>query len=164
MHQQYQERVFLAQRGTIYAAQDGIVHDISVHHANQAIVANETIMTITPENSGFMVTAEINILDVVDLTVGQQAKVSLHQKNAINANPIDGRITYINPQSQRRGDGSEYHIVNIAVSDTAFRSDYASYPLRHAMPVNVQVVLGQRSVLLYFIGPMLGIDQAYRER
>lgn len=126
---------------------DGIVQDVAITSAGQSIGAHLPMMKLVPLGTDMVVQADVANQDIGKLTTDMAAAIKVHAFDFTRYGTIDGKVAQIAADShQTRDDGALTYRVKIkpeAVDDTA------KIELRPGMLVNVELQVGERTILSY---------------
>ncbi|KJF72665.1 HlyD family type I secretion periplasmic adaptor subunit [Agrobacterium arsenijevicii] len=147
-------------RVDIVAPQDGLVHQLAVHTVGGVIAPGEPIMMIVPEVDKLVVEAKVAPQDIDQIYYGQATNLRFSAFNQKTTPEITGTVERIAADvtvDQRTG--TSYYVVRVATSPEQIKR-LGEFSLMPGMPVEAFITTGQRSVLSYFLKPLL--DQANR--
>lgn len=147
-------------RVDIVAPQDGVVHQLSVHTVGGVVAPGEQIMMIVPEVDKLVVEAKVAPQDIDQIFYGQATNLRFSAFNQKTTPEITGTVERISADvtvDQRTG--ASYYIVRVATSQEQIKR-LGEFSLMPGMPVEAFITTGERSVLSYFLKPLL--DQANR--
>lgn len=147
-------------RVDILAPQDGVVHQLAVHTVGGVIAPGEQIMMIVPEVDKLVVEAKVAPQDIDQIFYGQVTNLRFSAFNQKTTPEITGTVERISADvtvDQRTG--ASYYLVRVATSQEQIKR-LGEFSLMPGMPVEAFITTGERSVLSYFLKPLL--DQANR--
>ncbi|CAD0213982.1 Alkaline protease secretion protein aprE [Agrobacterium fabrum] len=147
-------------RVDILAPQDGVVHQLAVHTVGGVIAPGEQIMMIVPEVDKLVVEAKVAPQDIDQIYFGQVTNLRFSAFNQKTTPEITGTVERISADvtvDQRTG--ASYYLVRVATSQEQIKR-LGEFSLMPGMPVEAFITTGERSVLSYFLKPLL--DQANR--
>jgi HlyD family secretion protein len=147
-------------RVDIVAPQDGVVHQLSVHTVGGVVAPGEQIMMVVPEVDKLVVEAKVAPQDIDQIFYGQATNLRFSAFNQKTTPEITGTVERISADvtvDQRTG--ASYYIVRVATSQEQIKR-LGEFSLMPGMPVEAFITTGERSVLSYFLKPLL--DQANR--
>lgn len=147
-------------RVDILAPQDGVVHQLSVHTVGGVVAPGEQIMMIVPEVDKLVVEAKVAPQDIDQIFYGQATNLRFSAFNQKTTPEITGTVERISADvtvDQRTG--TSYYLVRVATSQEQIKR-LGEFSLMPGMPVEAFITTGERSVLSYFLKPLL--DQANR--
>ncbi|MCZ7889772.1 HlyD family type I secretion periplasmic adaptor subunit [Agrobacterium salinitolerans] len=147
-------------RVDILAPQDGVVHQLAVHTVGGVIAPGEQIMMIVPEVDKLVVEAKVAPQDIDQIYYGQATNLRFSAFNQKTTPEITGTVERISADvtvDQRTG--ARYYLVRVATSQEQIKR-LGEFHLMPGMPVEAFITTGERSVLSYFLKPLM--DQASR--
>ncbi|MGP4687414.1 HlyD family type I secretion periplasmic adaptor subunit [Agrobacterium pusense] len=147
-------------RVDILAPQDGVVHQLSVHTIGGVVAPGEQIMMIVPEVDKLVVEVKVAPQDIDQIYYGQLTNLRFSAFNQKTTPEITGTVERISADvtvDQRTG--TSFYLVRVATSQEQIKR-LGEFSLMPGMPVEAFVTTGERSVLSYFLKPL--IDQANR--
>lgn len=147
-------------RVDILAPQDGVVHQLSVHTIGGVVAPGEQIMMIVPEVDKLVVEVKVAPQDIDQIYYGQLTNLRFSAFNQKTTPEITGTVERISADvtvDQRTG--TSFYLVRVATSQEQIKR-LGEFSLMPGMPVEAFITTGDRSVLSYFLKPL--IDQANR--
>ncbi|EKJ95829.1 bacteriocin ABC transporter permease [Bradyrhizobium lupini HPC(L)] len=147
-------------RVDILAPQDGVVHQLSVHTIGGVVAPGEQIMMIVPEVDKLVVEVKVAPQDIDQIYYGQLTNLRFSAFNQKTTPEITGKVERISADvtvDQRTG--TSFYLVRVATSQEQIKR-LGEFSLMPGMPVEAFITTGERSVLSYFLKPL--IDQANR--
>lgn len=147
-------------RVDILAPQDGVVHQLSVHTIGGVVAPGEQIMMIVPEVDKLVVEVKVAPQDIDQIYYGQLTNLRFSAFNQKTTPEITGTVERISADvtvDQRTG--TSFYLVRVATSQEQIKR-LGEFSLMAGMPVEAFITTGERSVLSYFLKPL--IDQANR--
>ncbi|MGV1987913.1 HlyD family type I secretion periplasmic adaptor subunit [Agrobacterium sp. 22-221-1] len=147
-------------RVDILAPQDGVVHQLAVHTVGGVIAPGEQIMMIVPEVDKLVVEAKVAPQDIDQIYYGQATNLRFSAFNQKTTPEITGTVERISADvTVDQKTGASYYVVRVATSPEQIKR-LGEFNLMPGMPVEAFITTGERSVLSYFLKPLL--DQASR--
>jgi multidrug efflux pump subunit AcrA (membrane-fusion protein) len=151
-------------RATIRAPMAGTVVGLQVHSKGGVIAKGEPLMYIVPRDEPLIVEAQIHPNDIDIVHPGLSAQIRLTSFNSRSVPPVDGRVLSVSADSMAdRRTGQDYYLARIEIDDnaTAALGGRTLYP---GMPAEVLIVVGERTLLDYFLAPLTrSFNRAFRE-
>ncbi|RSC31892.1 HlyD family type I secretion periplasmic adaptor subunit [Agrobacterium sp. FDAARGOS_525] len=147
-------------RVDILAPHDGVVHQLSVHTIGGVVAPGEQIMMIVPEVDKLVVEVKVAPQDIDQIYYGQLTNLRFSAFNQKTTPEITGTVERISADvtvDQRTG--TSFYLVRVATSQEQIKR-LGEFSLMPGMPVEAFITTGERSVLSYFLKPL--IDQANR--
>lgn len=142
----------------------GTVQQLAVHTVGGVVTTAQTLMEIVPEDA---VEVEVNIenRDIGFVEVGQQAVVKIDTFPYTRYGYLTGQVVSVsNDAVQDRKSGLTFP-VRVRLPSNRFHVDHRWVNLTPGMEVSVEIRTGRRSVVQYFLGPLVETAQeSLRER
>ncbi|MCZ7939605.1 HlyD family type I secretion periplasmic adaptor subunit [Agrobacterium salinitolerans] len=147
-------------RVDILAPQDGVVHQLAVHTVGGVIAPGEQIMMIVPEVDKLVVEAKVAPQDIDQIYYGQATNLRFSAFNQKTTPEITGTVERISADvTVDQRSGASYYLLRVATSQEQIKR-LGEFHLMPGMPVEAFITTGERSVLSYFLKPLM--DQASR--
>ena len=163
-------------RVDIRAPRSGLVHALSVHTEGGVVQAGSPIMQIIPEGERLIVDAQLTPQDIDKVRKGQPAYVRFPAFNAKTTPRLEATVINVSAaqltENQTPGlvqasssQNKSYFTAQVALND----GEAAKLPKGHAlvpgMPAEVYIELGDRSMLSYFVKPLMdAMSRTFREQ
>jgi HlyD family secretion protein len=150
----------------IRAPQDGFVHELSVHTAGEVISPADKIMLIVPDHDALMVEAKVDPRDIVELTLGQTARLRFSAFDARTTPEINGTVATIAADTtQDQKTGTSYYQIRVRLPPEEVARLGNKDKLVPGMPVEVFVETRTRTAMSYLVKPLRDqIAKAFREK
>ena len=162
-------------RVEIRAPRSGLVHGLTVHTEGGVLQAGSPVMQIIPEGERMVVDAQLQPQDIDKVRKGQAAYVRFPAFNAKTTPRLEATVINVSaaqltenqtpgqtqsPSSQNKS----YFSAQVSLNE----GELAKLPKGHAlvpgMPAEVYIELGDRSILSYFIKPLMdAMSRTFRE-
>ena len=144
---------------------DGIVVRSVVNAPGTVASAGQVLMEILPTTRDLIVEARVNLTDIDDIRIGQDANLRFSALNQRVTPEYPGKVTYVSAdrivdqQSQTTFYIARIRIDRDAAPDTALLEE-----ITPGMPVDVFLATTERTFVRYLIQPILdSIGKAFRE-
>ena len=148
--------------------EDAVVLEIGKKSVGSVLKEGEPLFVLVPVNAVLEVEAEVSPADVGDLRVDDAVRVKVDAYPFQKHGVLEGRLASIGADALSRpaqGGESYYYLVRVALQSTRLKQLPESARLLPGMTVSAELVVGQRSVLSYFLYPVIRIlDESIRER
>ncbi|MDR6667980.1 HlyD family type I secretion periplasmic adaptor subunit [Rhizobium sp. 1399] len=139
----------------IKAPVDGVVHELSIHTIGGVITPAETLMLIVPQHDNLTVEARIAPQDIDQLSVGQGARLMLTAFNRNTTPELQGSLVRISADLETdKQTGASFYSASVSISQTEL-GRLRDLVLLPGMPVETFIRTGDRTVLSYFVKPIL---------
>lgn len=145
----------------------GIVKEIAVTTIGGVIRPGEDLIQIVPLEDTLLIEAKIRPHDVAFLRPGQRAKVKISAYDFAIYGGLDAVVEHISAdtlESQDRRD-EEYYKIRLRTDRNFLGTPENPLPIIPGMTAQVDILTGQKSVLVYLMKPILRARyEALRER
>ncbi len=138
-------------------AADDIVTFLTEDHVI-AITANQHVVTaaegtklleIIPDETPIVFYVEVPVASITDVNIGQPAKVTLSTMDTRRNPPLEARVMSIDPDATEEENGNRYYSAILKIEDKP--EDVNLVP---GVTGAASILLGKRTVLLYFLEPI----------
>ncbi|HEX6102113.1 MAG TPA: HlyD family type I secretion periplasmic adaptor subunit [Alphaproteobacteria bacterium] len=149
----------------VRAPAEGIVQDLAVAAAGQAVRANEEILKIVPSTGGLLIEALVANSDIGEVRSGQPARIKLLAYDHIRYGTLDGTVERISPDATPDQQGRLFYKVQIRTPRDHLGPEPGALPLAPGMAAEIDLRVGERSILSYLTDRVLAVaDEAFKER
>ena len=161
--ERYNDAAQMLNRTVVTSPSNGTVTDLKVSTISGIISPGQHLMYIVPKNDSKIIEAMVNPNDIINIAVGQKAKVQLTSYKARLVPRIEGEVIYVSedvielpPQQQRPGvpPGASFYIAHIAIPQSALDELTEDVRLYPGMPAQVFIITGERTFLQYLMSPI----------
>lgn len=154
----------LAQR-TLTAPIAGIVQDLSVTGQGRVVEPAEVLLRVVPAERPIEVQARILDRDIGLARPGQPVDVKLAAFDYTRYGAIPGTVEKIAPSGSEDARGGRYYSATVALERAWVDVEGERVPIRPGLGATVDVELGRRRIIEYFLAPVLRYrEQALREQ
>lgn len=129
----------------------GIVKQITIRSFGGVVKPGEPMMEIVPLDDKLIVEAKISPKDIAYLQEGLPAMVKFSAFDFVIYGGLSGKLTHISPDSLQTPEGDTYFKVYIETEDKKLNNK----PLIPGMQASVDILTGQKTVLSYWLKPLL---------
>ena len=136
---------------SIVAPVSGLISKLTFTNVGEIASSGTTLMEIIPEDQPIVFYAQVPVDAVVDVEVGQLAKVTLSTMDARYEEPIVGKLIDIDPDATTDDDGSRYFGATIEFPKEILQGEIEILP---GVSGVASLIAGRRSVLEYFLEPI----------
>lgn len=145
------------ERQVIRAPVTGRVVGLKVSTVGGTIMPRETLMEIAPAGENLILEAKIDMKDISEVKVGQEADVMVSGFDARKTQPLRAKITYISddriaPTSPAQGQ-MPYYAANLEFLPESL-NNLGENRLIPGMTANASIAIAPRTALDYMIGPL----------
>lgn len=145
----------ILERTDIVAPVDGIVLGMRFKTEGGVITPGSPILDIVPADDDLVIVARLNPQDIEAVSVGLLAHVTLTPFASRNMLPLTGEVMQIDADSTPdERSGMAFYQMRVEVSAEEMAKHPGIY-LSPGMPADVTVVVGERTMLQYLIGPFI---------
>jgi len=152
-------------RAIIRSPIEGVVKNMRYHTIGGVVKPGEPIMEIVPVSDRLVVEAQLNPVDRGYVQEGQRAVVKISTYDFVRYGSLDGVVARIGASTNTDPAGQPYYQVVVRTNKTYLGDQQGLLPITPGMQATVDIHTGTRSVLNYFIKPVLKLrNEAFRER
>jgi adhesin transport system membrane fusion protein len=130
---------------------DGVVKHISTRSLGGVVQPGEIVMEVVPLDDKLLVEAHVNPKDIALLTDNLSAMVKFSAFDFVIYGGLIGHLVHISPDALQKEDGTTYYKVYIETAEKSLDSR----PLIPGMQATVDILTGQKTVLNYWLKPLL---------
>ena len=151
---------------------DAVVLEIANRTVGSVVKEAETVFVLVPRNVPLMAEVTVDGRDIGQIAVGQQVRLKLEaypfQKYGAASGIVrvisqDSFVTDPKAEGPRRTE-SPYYRVLVDVTNAHMRNSTPHIHLMPGMAVTAELITGKRSVISYFLYPLMrGMDESIRE-
>lgn len=141
---------------------NGCISGMAVNSTGQMVTQADVLLQIVPTDKPLVFEGYIYDKDIANIKIGDVAKIKISAYSYSDYGDIDGRVTYISKSSyQIEGMGNVYKI-EVEIDSEGFNEEIK---LMSGMSGTVEIDVGKRSVLDYFLEPILqGMKNSLKEQ
>lgn len=141
---------------------NGFISGMAVNSTGQMVTQADVLLQIVPADKPLVFEGYIQDKDIANIKIGDVTKIKISAYSYSDYGDIDGRVTYISKSSyQIEGMGNVYKI-EVEIDNEGFNEEIK---LMSGMSGNVEIDVGKRSVLDYFLEPILqGMKNSLKEQ
>lgn len=141
---------------------NGCISGMTVNSTGQMVTQADVLLQIVPTDKPLVFEGYIQDKDIANIKIGDVAKIKISAYSYSDYGDIDGRVTYISKSSyQIEGMGNVYKI-EVEIDSEGFNEEIK---LMSGMSGTVEIDVGKRSVLDYFLEPILqGMKNSLKEQ
>jgi adhesin transport system membrane fusion protein len=152
-------------RAIIRSPIDGVVKNMRYYTIGGVVKPGEPIMEIVPVSDKLVIEAQLNPVDRGYVQEGQRAVVKISTYDFVRYGSLDGVVDRIGASTNADPSGQPYYQVVVRTNKTYLGDRQGLLPITPGMQATVDIHTGTRSVLNYFIKPVLKLrNEAFRER
>jgi membrane fusion protein, adhesin transport system len=143
-------------RTVLQAPVDGVVKTLHVVTVGGVVPPGGTVIEIVPGKDQLIIEAELQTEDIGFVQLGQKVTIRLASANAARLGIIEGSVTSISPDTYINQDGLPFYKIQVSTDQYYFEQQGTKYPLVPGMQVTCSIITGDRTVLNFFLEPLLG--------
>jgi membrane fusion protein, adhesin transport system len=142
----------------------GIVQEIAVTAPGQAVAAHEILMKLVPRSEGLVVQAKVANRDVGRLRPGMPAKVKVRAFDYLRYGSLDGVLQKVAADAAPDSRTGELAYAVTVVTDRGHLGSRAGeFEVMPGMVVDVDLKIGERTILSYLTDRIFRFREAFRE-
>jgi len=154
------------------APADAVVLEVANRTVGSVVKEAETLFVLVPRNVPLQVEANIEGRDIGQIAVGQSVRLKFEafpfQKYGTGTGVVrvvsEDAFSPDNKTDAARRNPAPYYRVLVDVTESKLRTPTGQVQLIPGMAVTAELKVGQRSVMSYFLYPLLrGLDESIRE-
>ena len=144
---------------------EGVVKNMRYNTIGGVVRSGEPIMEIVPVTDNLVIEAKLNAIDRGYVQVGQRAVVKILTYNFVRYGSLIGIVERIGASTNVDPNGEPYYQVIVQTEKNYLGDEKGVLPITPGMQATVDIHTGTRTVLNYFVKPVLKLrDEAFRER
>lgn len=148
----------------VAAPVDGIVQEIGVTAAGQAVAPNEPLMKLVPVDDAIVVEARVANRDVGRLRQGMPARLKVRAFDYQRFGTVTGTVAKVAADASPDPQTGEPVFGVTVVTDRAQLGEApGQYPLVPGMVVDVELEVGERTVLSYLTDRIFTLGEAFTD-
>ncbi|MCI4677059.1 HlyD family type I secretion periplasmic adaptor subunit [Rhodoblastus acidophilus] len=156
----------------LQAPADATVLQIADRTVGSVAREAETLFVLVPRDATLQAEVNVQGRDIGQVSVGQSARIKFEAFPFQKYGTAAGEVRVISedafspdPKAETgRRDAAPYYRVLIDLKDTRLRAPEGRAPLLPGMAVTAEMKVGRRSVISYFLYPLMrGLDESIRE-
>lgn len=151
---------------SLRAPVDGIVEKLAFTTVGQSIKPGDTVTNIVPLDDTVIIEARIGNDDIGHISVDQPASVKIQTYDWVRYGTLKGKVTQIAADAALDPKTNiPYFSIMVSTDRNYLGAKPGERPVLPGMTATVDLHLGERSILQYFLQRLEGtIDSAFRER
>jgi len=154
---------------SLTAPEDAIVLEIGRKSVGSVLKDAEPLFVLVPLNAPLEAEIEVAPADVGMLRVNDPVRIKIDTYPFQKHGTVRGKVLHISPDTFTRqgpvGTESAYYLARVGLDDTRLDGVPAPTLLLPGMTLSGEIVTGQRSVISFFLYPLIRVlDESLRER
>ena len=146
-------------RTIIRSPQTGTVYELAIHTIGAVIQQGAKLMEIVPESERLVIEAQVSLLDIDRVTMGQSADINFSAFKSRETKKIKGRIISLSADSivdERNREMPPYYLAIIEITEEGLEQlNKNKLSLIAGMPADTFIFTGERTFLQYLTDPIL---------
>jgi adhesin transport system membrane fusion protein len=144
---------------------EGVVKNMRYNTIGGVVRSGEPIMEIVPVADNLVIEVKLKTIDRGYVQVGQRAVVKILTYDFVRYGSLNGIVERIGASTNVDPNGEPYYQVIVQTEKNYLGAEKGLLPIAPGMQATVDIHTGTRTVLNYFIKPVLKLrDEAFRER
>ncbi len=151
------------------APADAIVLEVAQRSVGSVMKEAEALYTLVPLDSPLEAEVSVEGLDVGQVETGAEARLKLEAWPFQKHGTLSGKVRTVSddtftPDPKKEAQQRPYYKARVEVTATDLRDVPRSFRLIPGMAVTAEIKAGERTILSYFLYPLLrGLDESIRE-
>ncbi len=142
----------------------GVVKAMQVRTVGGVVQPGMDLIEIVPVDESLMVEARVNPQDIAFLRSGLPAKVKLTAYDFAVYGGLEAQVEQISADTFVEENGEPYYLVRVRTNEPELVKDGKAYPIIPGMTAEVDILVGEKTVLSYLLKPVLRArENALRE-
>ena len=144
---------------------DGIVNSIAVKTIGGVIEPAQHLAEIVPVDDQLKIIAKVRPEDVAFLKTGQDVKVKITAYDAQKYGRLNGKLVRVGANSVTDKEGKIFFDIEVRTDKNYMGTAQNPLPITPGMVAQTEVIVGKRTILEYFLKPLLRARyQVFTER
>ncbi|BCM24954.1 HlyD family type I secretion periplasmic adaptor subunit [Methyloradius palustris] len=144
---------------------DGVVQQLVIHTIGGVVTPAQALLAVVPRENAAEIEANVENKDIGFVTAGQEATVKLETFPYTKYGTIEGKVTFVSNDAANDEKKGLIYPVRILLAKSQMRIDNKLVNLSPGMAATVEVKIGKRRVIEYFLSPLLQYaNESLRER
>lgn len=143
----------------------GVVQDVQIAGPGQAVAAHEALMKVVPSGDGLVVEARVANEDIGRLTAGMAAEVKVRAFDYVRFGSLEGTVRRVAADAtpDPAAEGRFAYAVTVVTSRDHLGPRPGQHDVVPGMVVDVELKVGERTILSYLTDRVLRFGEAFRE-
>jgi hemolysin D len=153
------------ERQTLTAPIDGVVQQLAVHTVGGVVTPAQQLMVIVPQDQPLELEAWIDNKDIGFVRAGQQAEVKIAAFPFTRYGTVKARLVTVSHDAVPLDKSGLVYAARVSLEHAAIPVDGTWVPLSPGMAATVEIKIGTRRLIEYFLSPLFQAGQeSIRER
>lgn len=159
--EQLEKQKLLLEDMVIKAQTTGYILSSAVSYEGQVLASFAELFVIVPVGSRYVFEGYISDKDIADVSVGDTVQIKLQSYSFSDYGAVTGTVTYISPSAVNIEGMGNVYTVKAEIDEKLLHEDIQ---LMSGLSGSIEINVGQRSVLDYFLEPIIGdLDNSLTE-
>ncbi|MDD3012215.1 MAG: HlyD family type I secretion periplasmic adaptor subunit [Candidatus Gastranaerophilales bacterium] len=165
LHTDIEKTNFAGKYHIIKAPMDGIINEQVIHGAGETVTAGETLISLVPVNSKFIIETRVLNMDMAFIHLGQRVSLRLDALPYQHFGKLYGTVISISPSTVQDKEGKPYYLVRIKPEKTSLKEFTGkTYSIFSGMTVSVDFITRKKNIFRFFSDPIqYHFDRAFRD-
>ncbi|MFY0635732.1 MAG: HlyD family efflux transporter periplasmic adaptor subunit [Vannielia sp.] len=153
-------------RTEIRSPMRGIVNKISVSTIGGVVRPGEEILQIVPLGDALFVEAQVKPRDIATVRPGQPATIKLSAYDYTIYGSLKGKVHFVSADTfkdERRPEREAHYKVVLKIDESAMTARQAGVEMRPGLVADVELHVGEKTVLSYLTKPLTKAGDAFHE-
>lgn len=133
---------------------DGTIKTLDFATNGGVVTAAQIVATVVPDEEQIIVDATVPNKDIGFISLGQSVSVKLDSFNFQKYGKLDGKVSYISPDSIYDEKQGWIYKAKIAIEKESFEKKNKNITLGAGMECTVEIVIGKRRIIDFFLEPL----------
>ena len=144
----------------IVAPVNGYINNIAVNNVGETVTSAQQVVTIVPADTPVEMVCYVKNMDIADIKAGMDAEIKLEAYPYNKYGTVKGTVKYISPSSFNSETMGSVYLVKLDVDNSNPNINVMS-----GLTGSVEVKVGKRSVMRYFLDPIVkGFGDSMKEK
>jgi len=143
------------QRVVIRAPDSGRVHALAAHTEGGVIQPGTPVMQIVPDGERLVIEAQVQPQDIDKVRQGLGAAIRFPAFDARTTPRLNGKVSTVSAAELTSQQGKTYFTARVEIPPSEFQRIAAAHRLVPGMPAEVYIETASRSILSYFLKPLV---------
>lgn len=151
-------------RIVLRAPDSGRVHALAVHTEGGVVQPGTPILQIIPDSGRLVIEAQVQPQDIDKVRQGLTAGIRFPAFDAKSTPRLSGSVSTVSAAELTAKDGKSYFTARIEIPQSELNRIASAHRLVPGMPAEVYIETASRSVLSYFIKPLVdAMSRSFRD-
>ncbi len=144
---------------------NGVVQQLAIHTIGGVVTAAQALMAIVPQENAVEIEAMVENKDIGFIFAGQTVTVKFETFPYTKYGTVQGKVNFVSNDAANDEKKGLIYPARIGLSKSQMKIDNKMVNLSPGMAATVEVKIGKRRVIEYFLSPLLQYaNESLRER